>query len=191
MSKALRKAIMHRSKLKNIYNKKMDRVNWENYKKQRNFCVTLLRRTKKEYFQNLNVKDLQDNKKFWKTIKPYFSNRGLNSNKMLLKEKGELVSDDRQLASIMNKFFISFTKSLKLKEEQGNPIPLNDILEKFSFHPSIDEIRKTYERDKNFFFHQVTEKHVRQVILSIDGSKATPVGDIPADMLKVTLDIDL
>ena len=88
MSKALRKAIMHRSKLKNIYNKKMDRVNWENYKKQRNFCVTLLRRTKKEYFQNLNVKDLSDNKKFWKIIKPYFSNKGLNSNKMLLKEKG-------------------------------------------------------------------------------------------------------
>ena len=25
--------------------------------------------------------------------------------------------------------------------------------------------------------------------LSIDGSKATPVGDIPADMFKVTLDI--
>ena len=192
MSKALRKAIMHRSKLKNIYNKKMDRVNWENYKKQRNFCVTLLRRTKKEYFQNLNVKYLSDNKKFWKTIKPYFSNRGLNSNKMLLKEKGELVSDDRQLASIMNKFFISFTKSLKLKEDQGNPpVPLNDILEKFSFHPSIDEIRKTYERDKNFFFQQVTEEHVRQVILSIDGSKATPVGDIPADMLKATLDIHL
>ena len=192
MSKALREAITHRSKLKNIYNKKMDRVNWENYKKQRNFCVTLLRRTKKEYFQNLNVKYLSDNKKFWKTIKPYFSNRGLNSNKMLLKEKGELVSDDRQLASIMNKFFISFTKSLKLKEDQGNPpVPLNDILEKFSFHPSIDEIRKTYERDKNFFFQQVTEEHVRQVILSIDGSKATPVGDIPADMLKVTLDIDL
>ena len=31
MSEALREAILHRSKLKNIYNKKMDRVNWENY----------------------------------------------------------------------------------------------------------------------------------------------------------------
>ena len=89
MSKALRKAIMHRSKLKNIYNKKRTDVNWANYKKQRNFCVTLLRRTKKEYFQNLNVKDLSDNKKFWKTIKSYFSNKGLNSNKMLLKGKGD------------------------------------------------------------------------------------------------------
>ena len=50
MSKALRKAIMHRSKLKYIFNKKRADVNWANYKKQRNFCVTLLWRTKKEYF---------------------------------------------------------------------------------------------------------------------------------------------
>ena len=39
-----------------------------------------------EYFQNLNVKDLSENKTFWITIKPYFSNKGLKSNKMLLKE---------------------------------------------------------------------------------------------------------
>ena len=91
MSKALRKTIMHRSKLKkkNIPKKRAG-VNWANYKKQRNFCVTLLsppRRTKKGYFQNLNVKNLSDKKNFWKTIKPYFSNNRFNSNKMLLKEK--------------------------------------------------------------------------------------------------------
>ena len=143
MSKALRKAIMHRSKLKSIYSKKRTDVNWANYKKQRNFCVTLLRRTKKEYFQNLNVKYLSDNKKFWKTIKPYFSNKGLNSNKMLLKEKGKLVSDEKQLASIINKFFIRITKSLKLKENQGSPpVTLNAM--------------PTYESDKKFSFKQVT-----------------------------------
>ena len=127
MSKALRKAIMHRSKLKNIYNKNRTDVNWASFKKQRNFCVTLLRRTKKEYFQNLNVKDLSDNKTFWKTIKPYFSKKGLNSNKMLLKEKGELVLDEKQLASIMNKLLINTTKSLKLKEDLvSSPLTLND-----------------------------------------------------------------
>ena len=111
---------------------------------------------------------------------------------MLLKEKGELVSDEKQLASIMNKFFINITKSLKLKEDLGSPpVTLNDILEKFIFHPSIDKITKTYESDKKFSFQQVTEEHVRQVILSIDGSKATPVVDIPTNMLKVTLDIHL
>ena len=50
---------------------------------------------------------------------------------------------------------------------------------------------KTYESDKKFSIQQVTEEQVRQVILSIDGSKVTPAGDIPADMLKVTLDIHL
>ena len=48
---------------------------------------------------------------------------------------------------------------------------------------------KTYESDKKFSIEQITEEHVRQVILSIDGSKVTPAGDIPADMLKVTLEI--
>ena len=56
--------------------------------------MDILCKTKTEYFKNLNVKDLSDNRKFWKTIKPYFSNRGLNSNKLLLKEKGNLVSDE-------------------------------------------------------------------------------------------------
>ena len=69
MSKVLRNAIMHRSKFKNIYNEKGTDVNWANYKKQRNFCATLLWRTKKEYFQNLNVKDLSDNKKLGKQLR--------------------------------------------------------------------------------------------------------------------------
>ena len=73
MSKALRKAIMHRSKLNYIYNKYRTEDNWANYKKQRSFCVNLLCKTKTEYFQKLNVKDLSDNRKFWKTIKPFFS----------------------------------------------------------------------------------------------------------------------
>ena len=78
MTKTLRKAIIHRSKLKTIYNKKRTNDYWANYKKQRNFCVTLLGKTKTDYFQNLNIRDLSDNRKFWKTIKPYFTNKGLN-----------------------------------------------------------------------------------------------------------------
>ena len=90
---------MHRSRLKNIYIRKSNDKNWENYKKQRNFCVDLLRKTEAEYFQNLNVKDLSDNRKFWKTIKPYFSNKDLNSNRLSLKEKGNLVSDEKKTSN--------------------------------------------------------------------------------------------
>ena len=72
MTKALRKAIMARSRLKNAYLKTGNSKNWENYKKQRNFCTDLLKKTRSEYFRNLNIKDLNDDKKFWKRIKPFF-----------------------------------------------------------------------------------------------------------------------
>ena len=62
MSKALRIAIMVRSNLKNKYNKNRTGKNWSNYKKQRNFCVILLRKTKKGYFNNLNLKNITNNK---------------------------------------------------------------------------------------------------------------------------------
>ena len=90
------------------------------------------------------MKDLSDNKKFWKTIKPYFSNKGLNSNKILLKEKGELVSNKIELASIMKKFSSTLQKKLYLKEDQGGPsIILNDVLKKIIFRLSTDKIIKT------------------------------------------------
>ena len=40
-----------------------------------------------------------------------------------------------------------------------------------------------------FSFHEVTEHEIRQEILKLDCAKATPVGDIPAGMLKSIVDI--
>ena len=36
--------------------------------KQRNKCVSLLRKSKKDYFENLNEKNIADNKRFVKKI---------------------------------------------------------------------------------------------------------------------------
>lgn len=83
---------MTRSKLKNSDNKERTKQKWDNYKKQRNFCVNLFRKTKRKFFRDLNI-----NKISWKTIKQFFSNKGLNSNKLLLVEKGNLVSNEKIL----------------------------------------------------------------------------------------------
>ena len=45
MNKALRKAIMTRSRLKNKFNKNSSAKNWNSYKKQRNFCLKVLKNT--------------------------------------------------------------------------------------------------------------------------------------------------
>ena len=64
MTKELGKQIMNRSKLKNKYNKKRNYESWSLYKKQRNCCLSLLRKTKKAYFEKLNIKEIGDNKTF-------------------------------------------------------------------------------------------------------------------------------
>ena len=65
MTKAPRKAVIARSRLKNTYLKTQNNKNRENYKKQRTFCRNLVLKTKWEYFCNLNIKDLNDSKNFW------------------------------------------------------------------------------------------------------------------------------
>ena len=124
MTKTSRKAIMHRSRLKNINTRKRNDKNWKNIRSKEILCC-LLRKTKTEYFKNLNVKDLSDNRKFWKIMKPYFSNKGLNSNKLLMKERGNLVSDEKEPATIMNNFFINITKDLKLKKDREGKLSVN------------------------------------------------------------------
>ena len=45
--------------------------------------------------------------------------------------------------------------------------------------------------NKKFSFEFVTEDLVREEIMNLDGSKATPIGDIYVDILKSTVDIYL
>ena len=72
MNKSLSRAFMRRRQLRNTYLKKRSETNRLTYAKQRNFCVSLLRKTKKDYYANVNEKDTADNKSFWQTVKPLF-----------------------------------------------------------------------------------------------------------------------
>ena len=72
MTKELNKAIMTRSRLKNKFLNFKTIDSWNAYKKQRNLCVSLVRRTKRSFYESLNPDLLSDNKKFWKHMKPFF-----------------------------------------------------------------------------------------------------------------------
>ena len=74
MRKSLRKQIMIRSKLRNKLNESRTSINLQNYKKQRNKCIKVLRNAKQQHFNNLNSKSITDTNKFWKTVKQLLSN---------------------------------------------------------------------------------------------------------------------
>ena len=75
MNKELSKAVMKRTRLTNVYLRKRSDENRKKYSKQRNYCVSLLRRTKRKHYCSIDEKSITDNKKFWKTVKPFLSDK--------------------------------------------------------------------------------------------------------------------
>ena len=68
---------------------------------------------------------------------------------------------------------------------------MEDVLDAFNSHFSTERIRRTIKTNEKFSFQPVPEDLVREIILNLDDSNATVVGDIPVDMLKSTVDIHL
>ena len=72
MNNELSKAIMVRSRLRNKCQKLKTIESRDAYKIQRNYCVSLLRKIKKNFYEHLNPSFISDNKKFWQQVKPFF-----------------------------------------------------------------------------------------------------------------------
>ena len=66
---------MLRTKLRNQFLKKRTLEKKTKYNKQRNICVSPVKKAKRIYYENLDLKDIKDNKTFQATVKPLFSNK--------------------------------------------------------------------------------------------------------------------
>ena len=80
MNKPLQQAIMHRSKLCNLCHKSRKSSDWDNYRKQQNYCVKLRNKARRHYFNNMQAANVNKNN-FWKTIGPFFSNKSVKQAK--------------------------------------------------------------------------------------------------------------
>ena len=170
MTKELRKEIMLQSKLKNKFNKERNHINWCNYKRQRNHCLSILRKTKKEYFNSLNIKQVSDNKLFWKSVKPFFNDKGSNSSKIMLVEENNIIGDEEEIADMTNNYLINVTKTLNLKKQRG--IGRTGANE-FENHISIKMIHDKYLEilPESFKFQFVSNNEVKKEIENLDTKK--------------------
>ena len=75
VTKELRKAVMQKTGLRNIYLKQCTEATKVAYNQQRDKCASILKKSKRSYFESVDVKFVKDNEKFWKKISPLFSNK--------------------------------------------------------------------------------------------------------------------
>ena len=71
--------------------------NLKAFKKQRKFCVKLLGRTKSDYYSNLDLGDLTDDRKFWKNVKRVLSNEIQTTSSVTLIEDRKRITEDKKL----------------------------------------------------------------------------------------------
>ena len=119
-------------------------------KKQENYCNRLYKKERENCYKNLDPKVLEDERKFWLTVKPFFNDKNCGiREKITLVENGELIDEDMEVAELFNAFFANSVNTLGIIENKLllNPICDSDVgvekcINMYETHPSIVNIRR-------------------------------------------------
>ena len=172
MNKTISKEIMQRNQLRNKFLKERNDEKKRKYASQRNYCVSLLRKTKKDYYEKLNEKDVNDNKIFWKTVKPFLSDKIVSKEQITLAENDEIISEESNVAQTLNSSFSNFVTNFKIPEYKDYDIsfienvsnPIIKLILKYRNHPSILTIGEAWKKKLNkqplFPFSKVTKNEI-------------------------------
>ena len=91
--------------------------------------MKLLCRAKSDYFRDIDLGKLTYNQKFWKTVKPLFSDKVHVNSSISLMVDGKMVNQDSQIAKIFNQYFPNITDSLGISVNNSLLVPTSDILD--------------------------------------------------------------
>ena len=67
-------------------------------------CLKLVRKAKKDYYNNLGHKNATDNKTFWKSFKPHSSEKGSTHNKIALVKQDLNLYKIENVSEVLNNF---------------------------------------------------------------------------------------
>ena len=139
-----------------------------------------------------NEKDINDNKTFWKTIKPFLSDKVRLANKMTLIDNEEIIMGDYNTAKVLNTFFSNIVSNLNIAgysncEHLANNIsdPILKCVVKYRNHPSILAIGEVCDKHprRPFSFSKINREEILGEILKLETSKASQDTDISKNLI--------
>ena len=198
INKELRKAIYDRSRLRNRFCKTPTEENEKLYKKQRNKCVSIRKKSIRNYFNKIANENVVTNRNFWKIIKPFLTNKGHleNAEIMLIQDK-KIISNENELVKVFNKHYINII------EKSGGQKPTNIakrhsidndrqtvelICNSYRNHPSILKITSnitTKGNINNTTFLPVSSDEVPRLLQQLNPRKPTGDDKIPPTLIKI------
>ena len=112
-----------------------------------------IKKHKESYYHSLNEKDVSNNKNFWKTVKPFLSDKIVSKEQILLVENKEIISEDSKI----DYFFSNFAKNFQIPgyRPHDNSLfenvscPILQVILKYRNHPIILTIGEVYKNKSN------------------------------------------
>ena len=140
---------------------------------------------------------MKDNRKFWKTVNPLFSEKSYSKESISPINKDGLITKNEDLAKTFNTFFSSIVKKLDIEhvpdDESNLPNvedPILKAIAKYENHPSILRIKNYMkEKDLYFSFEFADKPKISKEINKLDEKKACQEHDIPVILIKSNKDL--
>ena len=144
----------------------------------------------------MDLKIFYDNKNFWKSIKPLFSNKHVSQKNIVIVERNAITSKNDEVADKLNKFFIKAVENLEIELFAPNDVNnartenLEVIIKRYERHPSILKLQEIVNTgNKKITFTDTTPNIIKDEISKLDPKKASVKNDIPAKILIRSQDI--
>ena len=103
-------------------------------------------KSQKTVFLEFRTKTYNRIKKFWKSVKPLFSDKKTVKEIINLTENREVLSSDTDIADTFNDYFISVVQNLNIQRE-------NFINTDLCINPVLETIEK-YKHHQSYHFYQ-------------------------------------
>ena len=111
--KDLRKAIYTRTRLKSKFITNPSKVNKGTIKRQHNKCVPIRESSIKQYFSNITSMGIVTNREFWKTIKPFLTNKCCFNNSYIMLSYYHV---NKYLGKLCNEHYINLFRTVQWLE---------------------------------------------------------------------------
>ena len=142
----------------------------------------------------LGLKNVTYNKKFWKTVKPFLSDKVKTFPKITLVEKEKIISDESKIANSFRNLFENAICSFGIKanehSQKNNDLrnPVENAIKKFGHHPRINLINKNISNMEDFDFSPADHENILKEVINLDNKNRT-FKKIPTRGLKDASDV--
>ena len=175
ITKNLSKEMNNRDQLLRKARRTNKAVDWDTFKRKRNFVKNEVQRLKRNYYKSKLKENATKPEKFWKVINEIYSTKSNREDvPKSFNVDGKLIYESEGIANGFCKFFSTIAKKLKVKT-----FPLTNMVWK-SKNSSV------YFEKHQFSFKDVNDVEVLKYLRKLKRNSAVGLDQIPSSFLKDT-----